>query len=1646
MVGGASLVLVACGGSDDPTNPLPDERKNAIQLVSVSEIESSQQCAYGGHEIKAGLDLNSNGELDAAEVLSTRFVCDEPPAEIPDPLLAVGASYELLEDQPKTGQLTFENGEGNVSFTVGLEPLNGSVEIGVNGEFTYIPNTNFNGQDVFSFVVESNTGERDEGIIELTVENQNDAPEAGQNDFTVIQGNTLRHNLIANDVDNDSLEFALISNGELGSATISTSGELVYLASQVLTGSDTVQFSVTDGVSTITAAVSIEVLVSGDGVATSPASFVVQEDTVHTGQLTSENGTGDIQYSVLMPAINGELAVNADGSFTYTPVTGFSGQDLFSFYAVDDFGPSNISQVSIVVTERNRAPIAVAMSVDTFSLNAVSVQLEAFDVNGDDLVYSLNDDSALAEVTLSETGLFSYTPNQPYTGLDSLTYSVTDGEFTSEAQISVSVTESAIRFESPLHELQAQLEQRQTLEGTIRLANLSSEAISLTQLSLPFWYTSEQQFEVPANGEYELAYTLSAMSTSVATYTDYIYFMTNEAGSSQLDYSLNLEVTADVTPPAMISDLALEPGNLYDEVTLSWTAVGDSGNAGGAARVYDIRMSAAQITEANWDEATPVAINRIPLQPGVSEQLRLDGLDANTNYYFAVRAEDHASLLGSISNVVTHTTPQLPVPELAPASAAVELQEGESEVVNITLTNTGGSPLEFNTRVQVNEPLPALPIPTNVMAFSPAKRVMPAINSKAIAASTGNIIVKMNPGVASMRMFGSTLSSMQLKTESSFDKLGLSIVSAPNKSNDEVADLVNQLNGLPEVAYAEPDYLVSINALPDDAMFDQQWALNNEGQTGGDVDADIDAPESWDRYTNGSNVVVAVIDTGVKYDHEDLANNMWVNEGEIPGNGVDDDENGFIDDVYGYDFVNNDGDPMDDNQHGTHCAGIIGADTNNGVGIAGTAHNAQIMAVKFLSASGSGGTSAAIQSVLYAVDNGATILSNSWGGGGFSQALMDAIQYAHDNDVMFIAAAGNSSRNTDASPNYPSGYDVANVLSVASTTHIDSRSSFSNYGATTVDLGAPGSDILSTIHTGGYASLSGTSMATPYVSGAAVLIRSNFPHLSAQDVKEILMSTVDPIPALEGLTVTGGRLNVEAALNEASSNGFIIVSENASGVIEAGGSITVPVSINALGKAGGLYENTITFNTNNPEQSALVFDLDVTVVPDEVPPAAPSDLNVQEVTSSTITLEWTNTGDDGLDGQAQSIIVAYSDQPITEENWQSATLLEVSAGISGELQQLVVANLLPASQYFFAMKTVDNMGLESGLSNNADVTTLLGPVISLTPESIPVVELAPGELATETLEIANTGDETLTYSLIYEPVDAIENQAKLNTEDKSLNLIKGEKDYRQGEPAALASGGPDVFGYRWGDSDGNSVIYDWTDITATGTAMSFSDDSVTSAIDLGFTFEFYGVEYTQIRVSSNGFLTFSDSPTSGCCTGQPIPSVDSNNNLIAWAWRDLHPKEGSGHYLIEADKVTFQFTDFGEFSGGGGTITAQVIIYENGIIKLQYHSFTETFRSNEVSIGIENTDGSDGLQVAFNSEYLHGELAVAFSTLPSWLTLGQSGGSIEAGADNDVVNFNYDATGLLDGTYEANILVESNDLTTPVITIPLRLDVVTPVL
>jgi len=324
----------------------------------------------------------------------------------------------------------------------------------------------------------------------------------------------------------------------------------------------------------------------------------------------------------------------------------------------------------------------------------------------------------------------------------------------------------------------------------------------------------------------------------------------------------------------------------------------------------------------------------------------------------------------------------------------------------------------------------------------------------------------------------------------------------------------------PTIIASSPDYEVSVNVGTNDTY--NEAALYGMSK--------IETPKAWDITTGSSSVVVGIIDTGIDYLHPDLVSNIWVNTGEIAGNGIDDDNNGYIDDVHGYNFHNNDGNPMDDNGHGTHCAGTIGGMGNNGFGVVGVNWNVKMMGLKFLSASGSGYLSNAIKAINYATMMGADLTSNSWGGGGFSQSMYDAIYAANNAGILFVAAAGNSGLNADAQPMYPAAYNIPNVISVAATDSSDKLAYFSNYGATSVDLAAPGVGIISTYKDGQYASLSGTSMAAPHVSGAAALILSAHPDYTYLQLKDALLNNVDPVSSLSGKVATGGRLNVYKAI------------------------------------------------------------------------------------------------------------------------------------------------------------------------------------------------------------------------------------------------------------------------------------------------------------------------------------------------------------------------------------------------------------------------------------------------------------------------------------------------------------------------------------
>jgi len=352
---------------------------------------------------------------------------------------------------------------------------------------------------------------------------------------------------------------------------------------------------------------------------------------------------------------------------------------------------------------------------------------------------------------------------------------------------------------------------------------------------------------------------------------------------------------------------------------------------------------------------------------------------------------------------------------------------------------------------------------------------------------------------------------------------GLEVVQVPQANFSSAMNLYEQN---PNVEYVEPDYLIqtpeitpesslvqaSSTTTPNDTYYSLLWGLHNTGQSNGTAGVDIDAPDAWNLSTGSSDVVIAVVDTGVEYTHPDLAANMWVNSKD-PVNGVDDDGNGLSDDYRGWDFTNKDNDPLDDNGHGTHCAGIIAATGNNGVGVTGVNWKARIIPLKFLDSSGSGYTSDAISAILYANKMGATVISCSWGGSESSQSLKDAID---SSSAIVVCAAGNSGVDTDKTPNYPSSFNSSNIISVASITRTNARSSFSNYGLTSVDLGAPGSEIGSTYLNKSYVYMSGTSMATPYVSGVAALLLGKEPGLSNLQVISRILKSTDSVSDLAG--------------------------------------------------------------------------------------------------------------------------------------------------------------------------------------------------------------------------------------------------------------------------------------------------------------------------------------------------------------------------------------------------------------------------------------------------------------------------------------------------------------------------------------------------
>jgi subtilisin family serine protease len=401
----------------------------------------------------------------------------------------------------------------------------------------------------------------------------------------------------------------------------------------------------------------------------------------------------------------------------------------------------------------------------------------------------------------------------------------------------------------------------------------------------------------------------------------------------------------------------------------------------------------------------------------------------------------------------------------------------------------------------------------------------------------GEVLIKLRgkaSAIQSQAFIGKSVSEKSMSLKGSWP--GLNLHHFALKPGQKVEDAIAELKDDPNVEYIEPNYIIhrqsdGIEGNPV-AMADVQAAAASDVTTFSQTLAPISLAQAWAAESNNaSSPIVAVIDTGLDLTHDVFVNSgaIWTNAKETL-NGIDDDANGYIDDIHGWNFVAGTNSPQDDDGHGTHCSGIVLGTSQDITASPIAAARVRIMPLKFLDSTGSGSTSDAIKAIYYAVNNGAKVLSNSWGGGGYSSSLVTAIAYANDNKVAFVAAAGNASSNNDSTPTYPANYVVPNMISVAATSDSDAFASFSNFGITTVNLGSPGVSIWSTYKNNGYARASGTSMATPFVAGIAALILRESPSLTGYEVKNLIYGGAQAISSLATKTSTKSRINVYNSL------------------------------------------------------------------------------------------------------------------------------------------------------------------------------------------------------------------------------------------------------------------------------------------------------------------------------------------------------------------------------------------------------------------------------------------------------------------------------------------------------------------------------------
>jgi len=595
---------------------------------------------------------------------------------------------------------------------------------------------------------------------------------------------------------------------------------------------------------------------------------------------------------------------------------------------------------------------------------------------------------------------------------------------------------------------------------------------------------------------------------------------------------------------------------------------------------------------------------------------------------------------------------------------------------------------------------------------------------------TGELLVKFRTGVIQasavklhQKMGASVIKRFSMVANLEHVKLPASV---------SVKEAISLYMSDPNVEYAEPNYIKHAGRVVNDPLFNLQWALLNTGQfAGGMPGADIRAIEAWDISTGSGDVVIAIIDTGIDNSHPDLSANIWTNPVDGSANGVDDDGNGRTDDIHGWNFVSNNNNIMDDNGHGTHVSGIAGASGNNGRGVSGLMWQVKLMPLKILDSSGSGTVADEIAAIQYALNKRVRIINASFSGGDYSQAEFDAINAANMAGSLLIAAAGNgvdgvTGDNNDITGSYPANYRLANIISVAATDQRDKRLLFSNYGLNSVHVGAPGAEILSTYPAqfarSGYQYESGTSMATPFVSGLSGLLFSHYPSFTASQIRGTILRYIEILPSLQGATITGGRVNAFRALssllppsefslsmpqagtvrlawkdNAAGEDGYFVERKAGSGLYAA----LVSLSSNAAEFTDSSLSDGATYSYRVKAYNSLPNPPDTVRIPAEsaaveltaiIPLNAPTGLNAAAFSSSGITVSWTDNSaaEEGYEIERKDLSGGFLRIATTGPNITSFT----------------DSGLAPQTTYTYHVRAFNSVAGSSAYSNDATVTTL----------------------------------------------------------------------------------------------------------------------------------------------------------------------------------------------------------------------------------------------------------------------------------------------------------------------------------------------------